>query len=113
MRVNNRTLLESLPKRQRELTESNAKILDLVVKTVSNKKKVSLLQIRISNCVPYTIVSQGVTNPPIPFSNPDPEEERPSEPCKAQAQNKTPSAIEKNELTSVEEVEEYLTMEAA
>ena len=93
--VNNMTLLESLAKRQRELTESNAKILDWAMKTVLNKKKVPLPQIKISDCVPYTTVPQGVTNPPIPFSNPDPEEERPSEPCKALAQNKTPSAIEK------------------
>ena len=40
--VNNRTLMESLAKRQRELTESNAKILDWAMKTVSGKKKVSL-----------------------------------------------------------------------
>ena len=40
--VNNRTLLESLAKRQRELIESNAKILYWAMKTVSNKKKVSL-----------------------------------------------------------------------
>ena len=37
--VNNRTLLESLAKRQRELTESNAKILDWAMKTVPKKKK--------------------------------------------------------------------------
>ena len=90
--VNNRTLLESLAKRHRELTESNAKILDWAMKTVSSKKKVSLSQIRISDCVPYTIVPQGVTNPPIPFSNPNLEEEISSEPCKAPVQNKTPSA---------------------
>ena len=40
--INNRTLLETLAKRQRELTESNAKILDSAMKTVSNKKKVQL-----------------------------------------------------------------------
>ena len=62
--VNNKTLLESLAKRQRELTESSAKILDWAMKIVSNKKKVSLPQIRISDYVPYTIVPQGVTNPP-------------------------------------------------
>ena len=83
--VNNRTLLESLAKRQRELTERNAKILDWAMKKVFNKKKVPLPQIRISDCVPYTVVPQGVKNPPIPFSNPDPDEERPSEPCKAPA----------------------------
>ena len=93
--VNNRTLLESLAKRQRELTESNAKILDWAMKTVSNMKKMPLSQIRISDCVPYTVVPQGITNSPIPFSNPNPEEERPSEPCKEPAQNKTPSSIRK------------------
>ena len=31
------------------------------MKTVSKKKKVPLPQIRISDCVPYTIVPQGVT----------------------------------------------------
>ena len=40
--INNRTLLETLAKRQRELKESNAKILDWAMKIVSNKKKVSL-----------------------------------------------------------------------
>ena len=53
---NSRTLLESLSKRQRELTESNAKILDWDMKTVLNKKKVLLPQIRISDRVPYKIV---------------------------------------------------------
>ena len=42
---NNRTLLESLAMRQRELTEGNAKILYWVMKTVSSKKKIPLLQI--------------------------------------------------------------------
>ena len=39
---NNWTLLESLVMRQRELMESNAKILDWALKTVSNKKKIPL-----------------------------------------------------------------------
>ena len=43
--LNNRTLLESLAMRQRELTESNVKILDWAMKTVSNKKKIPLPQI--------------------------------------------------------------------
>ena len=38
-KVNSRTLLESLAKRQQELTEINAKILDWAMKTVSNKIK--------------------------------------------------------------------------
>ena len=42
---NNRTLLESLAMRQRELIESNAKILDWAMKTVSSKKKIPLPQI--------------------------------------------------------------------
>ena len=74
----------SLDKRQRELTESNGKILDWAMKIVSNKKKVSLPQIKISDYMPYTVVPQGVTNPPIPFSNPNPDEEGPSKPCKHQ-----------------------------
>ena len=45
--VNNRTLMESLAKRQRELTKNNAKILDWAMKIVSRKKKVSHPQIRI------------------------------------------------------------------
>ena len=68
---NNRTLLESLAMRQRELMESNAKILDWAMKTVSNKKKIPLPQIRISDCRPYTIVPQGVIDPLILYTNPD------------------------------------------
>ena len=37
--INNGTLLETLAKRQRELTKSNAKILDWTMKTISNKKR--------------------------------------------------------------------------
>ena len=112
-KINSRTILESLPKRERELTKRNANILDWAMKTVSNKKKVPYPQIRISGCVPYTVVPQGVTNPPIPFSNPNPVEERPSEPFKEPVQNKASSASRKKELTPVEDVEEYLRMEAA
>ena len=83
------------------------------MKTISNKKKVPLPQIKISDRVPYTVVSQGVTNPSILFSNPNPDEERPSEPFKEPVQNKTASAIERKELTPLEEVEEYLRIEAA
>ena len=105
--------MKSLAKRQRELTESNAKILDWAMKIVSSKKKVSLLKIRIFDCIPYTIVPQDVTNPPIPFSNPNAGGEIPFVPCKAPSQNKTSSTIGKKELTLVEEVEEYLKIEAA
>ena len=48
--------MESLAKRQHEVTESNAKILDWAMRTVSGKKKVPLPQIRIFDCIPYTIV---------------------------------------------------------
>ena len=64
---NNRTLLESLAMRQRELIKSNAKILDWAMKIVSSKKKIPLPQIRISDYRPYTIVPQDVTDPPIPY----------------------------------------------
>ena len=83
------------------------------MKTMSNKKKVPLPKIRISNCVSYKVVPQGVINPPIPFSNQNLEREGPSKPCKASAKNKALDAIEKKELTPIEEVEEYLRMEAA
>ena len=83
------------------------------MKIVSNKKKLSFPQIRISNCVPYTIVPLGETNPILPFLNPNPDKEGPSEPCKEPAKNKAPGVTKKKELTLVEEVEEYLRMEAA
>ena len=54
--VKNRTLMESLAKNQHELTESNAKILNWAMKTFSGNKKVPLPQIRIFDCIPYTIV---------------------------------------------------------
>ena len=69
------------------------------MKIVSNKKKVSLPQIRIPDCVPYTIVPQGETNPVLPFLNPNLDKEGPSEPCKKPAKNKGPSGTKKNELT--------------
>ena len=69
--INNRTLLESLAMRQQELTESNAKILDWAMKTVSSKKKIPLPQIRISDCRPYNVLPQGVIEPSIPYTNPN------------------------------------------
>ena len=72
-----------------------------------------LPQIRIFDCMRYTIVPQDVIDPPIPFSNPNPGGETPVLPCKAPSQNKTSSTIGRKELTPVEEVEEYLKMEAA
>ena len=92
---NNRTLLESLAMRHRELTESNAKILDWAMKTVSNKKKIPLPQIRISNCRPYTIVPQGVTNRPIRYTNSDSIGAGPSRPCTKTRKNENHSTIGK------------------
>ena len=83
------------------------------MKTVSNKKKVPLPQIRVSDCVPYTIVPPGETNPVLPFLNLNSAREGPSEPYKEPVKNKAPSVKKKKELTPVEEVEEYLRMEAA
>ena len=99
--------------RQRELTESNDKIIDWTIKTVSNKKKIPLTQIRISDHRPYTIVPQGVTDPPIPYTNPDSVGVGPSAPCTETKKNKTLSTPGKKEVPPVEEVEEYLRMEAA
>ena len=83
------------------------------MKTVSSKKKIPLPQIRISDYRPYTIVPQGVTNPPIPYTNPDSIRVGPFAPCTETRKNENHSIIGKYELTLVEEVEEYLRMEAA
>ena len=98
--------------RQRELTKSNAKILDWAMKTISSKKKIPLPQIRISDCKPYTIVPQGVTDPPIPYTNPDSIGAGTSTPCTKTQKDKSPRTSRKKKLTPVEEVEEYLRMEA-
>ena len=82
------------------------------MKTVSNKKKVPLPRIRISDCVPYTVVPPGEMNLVLSFLNPNPYVKSLSEPYKEKAKNKTPSTSKKKELTPVEEVEEYLRMEA-
>ena len=63
--------------------------------------------------MPYIVVPPGETTPILPFLNPNPYDEGPSKPCKASTQNKTPNETRKKELTLVEEVEEYLRMEAA
>ena len=83
------------------------------MKTISNIKKVPLPQIRISDYVPYIIVPPGETDPVLPFLNPNPDIKGPSAPYKETTKNKTPSTSGKKELTPVEEVEEYLRMEAA
>ena len=99
--------------RQRELTESNAKILDLVMETVSNKKKIPMPQIQISDCRPYTVLPQGVIETSIPYTNPDSIGVPPFAPYKEIEKDKPTSTLGKKELTPVEEVEEYLRMEVA
>ena len=69
--INNRGTLESIGKRQRELVKSNADILDWAMKTVLGKKKVTLPTIQMSYYVPYNIEPKDVTNPSIPFTNPE------------------------------------------
>ena len=104
---NNRTLLKSLAMRQRELTKSNAKILDWAMKTISSKKKIHLPQIRISDYRPYSIIPQGVTNPyPIPTQS----QLRQAllHLVQKHKKKKNPRTSGKKELTPVEEVEEYL-----
>ena len=83
------------------------------METVSSKKKIPLPQIRISDYRPYTIVPHGVTDPPIPYTNLDSVGAGPSAPCTETHKNKTPRTSGKKELTLIEEVEEYLRMEAA
>ena len=83
------------------------------MKTVSNKKKVSLPQIRILDCVSYTIVPPGERNPVLAFLNPNPTREEPSEPYKESVKNKVPGVKKKKEMTPMEELEEYLRMETA
>ena len=75
--INNRATLDSVGKRQRELTKGNAKILDWAMKTLLGKKKMPLPNIQISDYVPYIIVPKDVQHPNIPFTNPDEHEEMP------------------------------------
>ena len=92
--------------RQRELTESNAKILDWAMKTVSSKKKIPLPQIRISDYRPYIVLPQGVTKPSIPCTNPNSIGVPPCAPYKETEKDKPTNT------SPVEKVEEYLRMEA-
>ena len=69
--INNRCTLESIGKRQCRPIKSNSDILDWAMKTMSGKKKVTLPNIQISDYVPYTIEPKDVTNPFIPFTNPE------------------------------------------
>ena len=68
--INIRATLESLGKRQHELTKGNAQILDWTMKTMSGKKKILLPNIQISDYVPYIIKPQDVQDFNIPFTQP-------------------------------------------
>ena len=83
------------------------------MKIVSSKKKMPLPQIRILDYRPYTIVPQGVIDPPIPYTNLDSIGAGPSAACTETRKNENHSTTGKKELTLVEEVEEYIRMEAA
>ena len=62
--------------------------------------------------MPYTVVPPREANPVLPFLNPNPDIKGPFEPCNEPTKNKSPGVKKKKELTLVEEVEEYLRMEA-
>ena len=49
--INIRATLESMGKRQHELTKGNGQILDWVMKIVSGKKKIPLLNIQIPDYI--------------------------------------------------------------
>ena len=58
--VNMRETLESIGKRQCELTKTNAQIIDWAMTTMAGKKKVLFPKINISDYVPYIIVPPDV-----------------------------------------------------
>ena len=60
--------MESICKRQCELTKSNKRLLDWAMKAVSGKKKVPLTQINSSDYVPYIVVPINEKSLNIPFS---------------------------------------------
>ena len=72
--------MESICKRQCELTESNAQLLNWAMKVVSRKKKVPLPHINFSDYVSYIIVPPNEKNLNIPFSQPSELEEIPFSP---------------------------------
>ena len=99
--INKGSTLESIGKRQRELTRGNAEILDWAMKTLSGKMKVSLPNIQIYDFIPYTIVPKDVIDPFIPFTNPNELVEMPFFPIKAlphgtiKMSQRTPEEFEK------------------
>ena len=76
------------------------------MKTISVKKKVPLPTIQISDYKPYTIVPKDVTNPSIPFTNPEEPREIPFVPFKTLPQDETYGTIRMSRRTH-EEIEKY------
>ena len=70
------------------------------MKTVSSKKKVPLPN------VPYTIVPKDVTNPSIPFTNPEEPREIPFVPFETLPQDETYGTIRMLRRT-LEEIKKY------
>ena len=97
--------METIGKRQCELTEANAKILDWAMKIVSIKKNVPLPHIRISYYILYTIVPKDVAYLVMPFSNPDKGGEIPFKPCRSLPQDETYGTIRMSRRS--EEIEVY------
>ena len=104
--INNGSTLESIGKRQSELTRGNAEIFDWAMKTLSGKMKVSLPNIQIYDFIPYTIVPKDVIDPFIPFTNPNELVKMPFFPIKALPQDETHGTIKMSQRTP-EEIEKY------
>ena len=76
------------------------------MKTVLGKKKMPLPKIGISDYVPYTVVPKDVTNPSIPFTNPEEHGEIPFVPFKTLSQDETYGTLRMSRRTP-EEIEKY------
>ena len=98
--------METLSKRKCELIEGNAEILDWVMRIVLGKKKVQLLQIRISDCIPYTIMPLDEQTPHRLFTNPN-KGEILFTPCRVLPQDENYGTI-KMSIRTPKELEEYL-----
>ena len=65
-----RATLESVYKRQYELTKANGQILDWAMKIVFGKKKVPMPEVKIFDYMPYILEPKDVQDFAIPFSEP-------------------------------------------
>ena len=82
------------------------------MKTVSNKRRYLYHKSESQTVDPTPIFRQGVTIPPIPYTNLESIRAGTSTPCTETQKEKNPRTSGRKELTLVEEVEEYLRMEA-